>query len=189
MSKYELASLKIWTIIAIALEILMVIACFLLGDAFLQQELHVQTMFDNHTSLLTAGIIVLILDYLIVSVEFVVSYRDDNKGKIVPLLFSILPGGVILRFVLMLILELVVVSFKLIVYFVSVLLEFVFQITHVDKLVGTSLLVDSRDRCVEPFERFVNYMYNLMYFCKIHTNSNVFTALFNNSLSFWCINH
>ena len=186
---YELASLRIWTVAAIVLEVSFVIACFFLGDAVLQQVFHIPTMFDNHTSLVVAGVFVIVLNYLIVVVERIVSFRDENKGWILPLLLMCIPGGVILRFVIMLAVELVVVFSKLIVYFVSVLAEFVFQILHVDKYIGTSILVDGCDRVFEVLEEPVNIMYNCMYFCKIHTNSNVFTALFNNSLSFWCINH
>ena len=167
----------------------MVIACLFLGDAVLQQVFKIPTMFDNHTSLLFISVIVGVLDYLIAVVEYIVSFRDDNRGKLIPLIILCLPGGVIVRSVFMLIVELLVVLFKLAIYFISVMFEFVVQILHVDKFIGTSSLVDGCDLIIEPMEYFVNSLYNKLFFCKIRTNSNAFTALFNHSLSFWCINH
>lgn len=187
MSLYQLACDKRITISAVVLEILMVLACILLGDAVAQQVLEIPTMLDNHVSVRMAVVIVLVLQYLLVGIEMVARFREDRRGFTLPLVF--LPGGIVLRTAFMAVLTVVVVALKLLVYFVSVLFAFIFQIFRVDRLFNTAFLVDGADRVLEPLELGVNHVYNALYFHKIRANTSVFTAIFNGSLSFWCINH
>ena len=135
----------------------------------------------------SAVTIVIVLQYLIVTVEMIARFRDDKRGFTLPIAF--LPGGVIVRTALMAAAAALVVSIKLAFYFVSVLLQFVFQILHVSRFIGTAHIVDGVDRFLEPCEIGVNRLYNLLYFHKIRANTSVFTSVFNGSLSFWCINH
>ncbi|MBQ9394251.1 MAG: hypothetical protein IJU23_01890 [Proteobacteria bacterium] len=187
MTKYELAGDKRITIAAVILEVLMLISCALLTDAIIEYVFKVQLLFTEPVSIEHTSIAVLVLQYLIVTIELIARHRDDQRGLTIPIVF--LPGGIIVRTVTMIILELLVITFKLLAYFISVLLSFVFQIFHVDKFLNTAALVDVTDRYLEPLEILVNKVYNLLYFHKIRANTSVFTSVFNGSLSFWCINH
>ncbi|MBR4985565.1 MAG: hypothetical protein IKY83_07495 [Proteobacteria bacterium] len=184
---YQIARNKYITLIAIILEILMLVSCILLADALIEEVLHIQTMLATHVPLKATVIAVLALQYMIAITEFLASFREDRRGFTLPIVFF--PGGIILRAVIMAILALVVIAYKLCVYFVSVLFQFVFQILRIDKHVGTAHQVDAVDRHLEPLEIWVNRVYNRFYFHKIHANSSVFTTVFNGSLSLWCINH
>lgn len=187
MTRYQLACNKAITIIAIILEIIMVVVCILLGDAIIQQVFHIQTLLANHVSIPVFIICFLFLQYAIVFVERIARYRKNADGFTLPLAF--LPGGIIIRTVFMLAFEFIVVFFKLIIYFLSVLFEFIFQILHIHKYLGTSNLVDTTDLILEPIEIGVNYVYNFLYYHKIQPRTSVFSSLFNSTLSFWCINH
>ena len=68
-------------------------------------------------------------------------------------------------------------------------LQFLFLLLRLDKLFGTAHIVDFTDKLLEPLEVLVNHTYNILYFNKIQTNGNVFNAVFNGNLTFWCINH
>ena len=205
MTRYELARDKRITISALVLEVFSVISVFLLFDAILGNQIcrgepgictyfwsfidqmGIQPIMSNHLSCGVAAGIVILIQYFLVTIEMIARYREDNCGFTFPLVF--LPFGHILRLMLMIALEIIVVSIKLLVYFISVLLQFVFLILRIDKYVGSALLVDLTDRLFEPLERFVNATYNILYFNKIQTNGNVFNAVFNGNLTFWCINH
>lgn len=187
MTKYQLARHKAITIIAIILEINMVFVCILLGDALAQQVFNIQTLLANHVSIPLFIVGFLLLQYGIVVVERMARFRRNADGFTLPLAF--LPGGIIVRTVIILALEFIVIFFKLIVYFVSVLYEFVFQILHIHKFIGTSKFVDTTDFILEPLEIGVNYIYNFLYYHKIQPRTSVFNAFFNSTLSFWCINH
>lgn len=187
MSLYKFARNKFVTFLAMLFELLMLIACILLADALVEEVFHIQTMLATHMPLSLAIAIVLALQYLIAVLEVFASYREDRRGFTLPIVF--LPGGIILRTVFMTVLDLCLISFKLVAYFLSVLLEFVFQIFRLDKFLGTAHFVDAVDRMLEPLDIFVNHIYNFLYFHKIHANASIFSSFFNGSLSFWCINH
>ncbi len=187
MTKYELAEDKRITIVAIIFEILMVVACLLLGDAIVEEYLKIQTLFAQPVPIKASAIAVIVLQYLIVVIEMIARHRGDQRGLTIPLVF--LPGGIVLRTLIMIVCEAAVIVFKLLSYFISVLLAFVFQSCRLDKLMGTSKLVDLTDTILEPLETGVNKLYNLLYFHKIRANTSVFTSVFNGSLSLWCINH
>lgn len=187
MTLYELARDKRITISALVLEVLSVISVFLLVDSILVDQLGVQTVMSNHLSWEVSAGIVIFIQYILVCIEMIARYREEQRGFTLPLVF--LPFGHIVRLLLMIALEVIVVSIKLIVYFISVLLQFVFLIVRADKMIGSSHFVDLTDRALEPLERFVNATYNFLYFNKIQTNGNIFNAVFNGNLTFWCINH
>ncbi|MBQ9242770.1 MAG: hypothetical protein IJ165_06050 [Proteobacteria bacterium] len=187
MNLYKFARNKLITFLAMLFELLMLIACILLADALVEEVFHIQTMLATHMPLNLAIAIVLALQYLIAVLEVFASYREDRRGFTLPIVF--LPGGIILRTAFMTVLELCLISFKLVTYFLSVLLEFALQIFRLDKLIGSAHLVDAVDRKLEPFDIFVNHIYNFLYFHKIHANASIFSSFFNGSLSFWCINH
>lgn len=187
MTKYELACKKRITILAIILEVLMLIACFLLGDAAMGQFLNIQTPLAYHMSISTSLIVVLVLQYILLAVEFIARHREDRRGFTLPVAF--IPGGTVIRTFIMLISNIIVMSLKMITYFFSVMLAFIFQICHVDKYIGTAHLTDMTDHLLEPIEIGVNKLYNLLYYHKIKPNTCIFTSIFNGSLSFWCINH
>lgn len=187
MTRYQLACDKRITVAAILFEAAMIVACVLLADAFVESILHIQTMLATHVSLLTSVIAVLVLQYLIAATELIARYRDDKRGFTFPL--ALIPGGLILRTLIMFCAECIVVIIKLAAYFLSVLFAFATQILRIDKKIGTSTLVDALDHVLEPIETGVNKLYNALYFHKIKPNTSVFTAVFNSSLSFWCINH
>ena len=205
MTRYELARDKRITISALVLEVLSVISVFLLFDAFLGNQIcrggqgicayvwpfilktGLQPVMSNHLSFGVAAGIVILIQYFLVAIEMIARYRADKFGFTFPLVF--LPFGHILRLMLMIALEIIVVSIKLLVYFISVLLQFVFLILRIDKRIGSAHIVDITDRLLEPLERFVNATYNFLYFNKIQTNGNIFNAVFNGNLTFWCINH
>lgn len=187
MTKYELAREKGITITAIVLEVLMIASCALLGDAIIEAMFKVQLLFTEPVSITKTATSVLVLQYLIVGIELIARHRDDQRGLTIPIVF--LPGGIIIRAGIMIALELFVLVFKLLAYFISVLMSFIFQIFCVDKFANTTSLVDMTDRRLEPAEIFVNKTYNLLFFHKIRANTSVFTSVFNSSLSLWCINH
>ena len=187
MTRYELACDKRVTLAAIIFEVLMVISCVLLADAINAEVLENETMLASHVSVVTAGVIVLVLQYLIAGTELIARYRDRTDKFTLPLV--LIPGGIILRTVTMFGLCAVVVAIKLIVYFVSILLTFLLQILHIERVVNTSVMVDYPDISMEPLEKFVNDVYNVLFFHKIRENSSVFTSVFNGCLSLWCINH
>ena len=186
MTRYELACDKRVTLAAIISESAMIVACVLLADAALE-HFSIQTMMASPVSLQAAIIVVIAIQYVIATIEIVASYRDDNRGATIPIAF--VPGGIILRFVLMVVAIGAVVALKLLVYFLSVLTAFATQILRIDKWCSTAKWVDFVDRFLEPIEYGVNRLYNWPYFNKIRANSSVFTSMFNGSLSFWCINH
>lgn len=187
MTRYEWACDKRITLAAIVFEVLMVISCILLADAINAEVLKNETMLASHVSVVTAGVTVLILQYLIAGTELIARYRDNTGKFTLPLVF--LPGGIIIRSVTMIGLCSVVVAIKLIVYFISILITFLLQILRVERLLNTSVMVDYPDAFMEPLEKFVNDVYNVLYYHKIRENSSVFTSVFNGCLSLWCINH
>ena len=187
MTQYELACDKRITLAAIVFEVLMVISCILLLDAVNAEVFKIETLLASHVSVKTACIIVIILQYLIFITELIARHRDQKGGFTIPLV--VLPGGIILRTILMFSLCACVVSFKLIIYFISILTTFILQLLHIEKYINTSILVDIPDLIMEPFEYGVNTIYNHLYYHKIRANSSVFTSVFNGSLSLWCINH
>lgn len=184
---YNFARNKYITFLAIVFEVLLIITCILCADAFVEEVLKTQTMLATHVPLKYAIGALLGLQYLIAIAEVFASFREDRRGFTLPIVF--IPGGIVLRAVLMAALELIVIAFKLIAYFLSVLLEFFFQICRLDKIMGTAHFVDGIDRKLEFFEICVNRVYNFLYFHKIHANASVFSSVFNGSLSLWCINH
>lgn len=186
MTRYELACDKRITLAAIIAESAMFIACVLLADAALE-HFSIQTILASHVSLQAAIAVVLVIQYAVVAIEAIARYRDDNRGMTIPLV--LIPGGIILRAVLMAAAVGAVVALKLCVYFLSVLVAFTAQILRIDKSFTTARWVDFVDRFLEPVEFCVNRLYNLLYFNKIRENSSVFSSLFNGSLSLWCINH
>ena len=177
MNIYRISCDKRVTIAAVVLEVLMVVACVLLGDAIAQQVLKIPTMLDNHISVTTAAIVVGVLQYLIVVTELIACHRDDRRGFTLPIVF--LPGGIIVRYAFMAVLAVSVVLLKLLTYFVSVLLAFVFQICRVDRIINAGRLIDRIDRTLEPIEIGVNRIYNVLYFHKIRANTSVFTSIFS----------
>lgn len=187
MTRYELARDKRITISALILEILSVVSIVLLTDSVLWYKLGIQTVMLNHLSFGVAIGIVLVIQYGLVVIEMIARYREDKYGFTLPLVF--LPFGHIVRLVFMIVLEAIVVSIKLFVYFISVLFQFLFLLLRLDKLFGTAHIVDLTDKSLEPLEVLVNHTYNILYFNKIQTNGNVFNAVFNGNLTFWCINH
>lgn len=187
MTRYQLACDKRITLLAILLEAAMVVACVFLADAVAETIFHIPTMMASHVSMTTALIAVGMLQYLIVATELIARHRDAHCGFTLPLVF--IPGGLILRTFLVTGCNLAVITLKLLVYFVSVLLAFAFQILRVNKHLGSARLVDLTDRLLEPVEIAANRLYNALYFNKIRANTSVFTAVFNGSLSLWCINH
>ena len=186
-SLYNFARNKYITFFAIVFEVLMLVTFILLADVFVEEVLHIPTMLATHVPLWYAVGALLGLQYLIAIFEVIASFREDRRGITIPIVF--LPGGIVLRVAIMVTLEVIVIAFKLLAYFISVLLEFFFQIVRLDKIMGTAHFVDRIDRKLEPMEILVNRIYNLLYFHKIHANSSVFSSVFNGSLSFWCINH
>ncbi len=186
MTRYELARDKRITLAAIIGETAMVISCVLLCDAALE-HFGAQTPLASHVSLWTALTAVLGFQYIMLAIEAVARYRSDNRGLTIPL--ALLPGGIIARAVIMFAAIAAVASVKLLVYFLSVLTAFAIQILRLDRRFGTGKIADLIDRAAEPAEHAVNRLYNLLYFNKINANSSVFAALFNGSLSLWCINH
>ena len=186
MTRYELARDKRITLAAIIGETAMVVSCVLLCDAALE-HFGAQTPLASHVSLQTALTAVLAFQYFILAIEGVARYRSDNRGLTIPLAF--LPGGIIARAVIIFAAVAAVASVKLLVYFLSVLAAFVLQIFRLDRRIGTGKIADLIDRIAEPAEHAVNRLYNLLCFNKINANSSVFAAMFNGSLSLWCINH
>ena len=194
MTRYELACDKRITLTAIVFEVLMLISCVLLTDSVLvtlaehyPHKVMYDPIFASHVPLVFAIWCVVVLQYLITIIEMIARFRDDTRGLTIPLVW--LPGGMIVRSVLILALAILVISIKLVIYFTSVMLTFLFQIIHIDKHWTTCHLVDITDRVMEPLERYVNKLYNILYYHKIHANTSVFTSIFNGSLSLWCINH
>ena len=187
---------KLTTFLAIFFEVQMLIACFLLGDAIVQNVFKIQTMFSNSVPLMFSFAYIIILQYIIIGLELIVRFRGTTKyiknGKehkidTCPLVF--VPCGIIFRTLIMAVLELLILIFKLLIYFVSVLFEFLCQIFRVSKYIGSATLVDLSDSIMEPLEYAVNSVYNFLYFHKIQSNTSVFSSVFNGSLSLWCINH
>lgn len=192
MTRYELSRDKAVTVSALVLEVLCIISLVLLGDAIvaqfhLESKLGIQTVMSNHLSVKVACIIFLIIQYLLVAVELIARYRVEKRSFTIPLVF--LPGGNVLRLMIMLCLEAAAVAVRLVVYFLSVLFQFIFLIFRLDKVVGTAHIVDLVDRFLEPVEYFVNSVYNSLYYNKIQKNGNVFNSVFNCNLTLWCINH
>lgn len=192
MTRYELSRDKAVTVSALVLEVLCIISLVLLGDALvahfhLESKLGIQTVMSNHLSVKVSCIIFLIIQYLLVAVEFIARYRVEKRSFTIPLVF--LPGGNVLRLAIMFTLEAVVVAVRLVVYFLSVLFQFIFLILRLDKFFGTAHIVDFVDRFLEPIEYFVNSVYNALYYNKIQKNGNVFNSVFNCNLTLWCINH
>ncbi|MBO4349605.1 MAG: hypothetical protein J6A01_01490 [Proteobacteria bacterium] len=189
--KYRVASNKWLTIAAVTFEVLMLIGVILLGDSLAKNYFELPTPLAQHVPLNWALIAVLVIQYCIVFTELVARYRDEQKGITIPI--ALLPGGILLRAGIMFVLASLVIAFKLLVYFVAVLLAFVFQILQIDRFRGPAFfidfLTDETDAVLESAEYVVNTIYNLLYFHKINANSSVFTSIFNGSLSFWCINH
>ena len=140
MTRYELACDKRVTLAAIISESAMIVACVLLADAALE-HFSIQTMMASHVSLQAAIIVVIAIQYVIATIEIVASYRDDNRGATIPIAF--VPGGIILRFVLMVVAIGAVVALKLLVYFLSVLTAFATQILRIDKWCSTAKWADS----------------------------------------------
>ena len=192
MTRYELSRDKAVTVSALVLEVLCIISLVLLGDAIvaqfhLESKLGIQTVMSNHLSVKVACIIFLIIQYLLVAVELIARYRVEKRSFTIPLVF--LPGGNVLRLMIMLCLEAAAVAVRLVVYFLSVLFQFIFLIFRLDKVVGTAHIVDLVDRFLEPVEYFVNSVYNSLYYNKIQKNGNVFNSVFNCNLTLRCINH
>ena len=192
MTRYELSRDKAVTVSALVLEVFCIISLVLLGDAIvaqfhLESKLGIQTVMSNHLSVKVACIIFLIIQYLLVAVELIARYRVEKRSFTIPLVF--LPGGNVLRLMIMLCLEAAAVAVRLVVYFLSVLFQFIFLIFRLDKVVGTAHIVDLVDRFLEPVEYFVNSVYNSLYYNKIQKNGNVFNSVFNCNLTLWCINH
>ena len=186
-SLYNFARNKYITFFAIVFEVLTLVTFILLADVFVEEVLHIPTMLATHVPLRYAAGTLLGLQYLIAIFEVIASFREDRRGFTLPIVF--VPGGIVLRAAIMAVLALLVITIKLLAYFISVLLEFFFQIFRLDKVMGTAHFVDAIDRRLEIFEICVNRVYNFLYFHKIHANSSVFTSVFNGSLSLWCINH
>ena len=188
---YNFATSKRITVTAIISEALMLIAIILLGDAVANENLNLPTPLAQHIPISFGIACVIILQYVILTTELFARYRDDTRGMTLPIAF--IPGGTILRSVIMFILIAPVITLKLVVYFLSVLLAFVFQICRIHKFRDPAkildFITDKTDTLLEPIEYFVNKTYNLLYFHKIHANSSIFTSIFNGSLSLWCINH
>ena len=187
---------KITTFLAIFFEVQMLIACFLLGDAIVQNVLQIQTMFSNSVPLTFSFAYIIVLQYIIIGLELIVRFRGTTKyikkGKerkigTCPIVF--LPCGIIFRTLFMAVLEILILIFKLLIYFLSVLFEFLCQIFGVSKYIGSATLVDVADSIMEPLEYGINSVYNFLYFHKIQPNTSVFSSVFNGSLSLWCINH
>ena len=150
MTRYELACDKRITLAAIVFEILMVVSCILLLDAVNAEVFKIETVLASHVSVKTACICVLVLQYLIVATECIARYRSEVNKMTLPLVF--LPGGIIFRTLFMFLICATVVSLKLVVYFVSILITFVLQIVHLNKVIDMSELVDIPDRIMEPIE-------------------------------------
>jgi len=187
MTIYDLSRDKRVTVTALILEVLSVLSLVVLLNALLGDQFGLQTAIFKNLTWQKCLVAVLALQYLLVGLELLARYREETRGWTLPLVF--LPMGHVLRFALILALALIVIVFKLLVYFVSVVLSFVFLLTRTNKFMGTAHLVDTVDRLLEPLETFVNRTYNALYFNKIRTNGGVFNAFFNGSLVFWCINH
>ncbi len=192
MTRFELARDKRITIAALVLDVLSVLFILLLVNELVAVQFGIQTFSLNHEPSWDgvknmALFFVLPTQYLLAVVELIARYREDGRSFTLPIVF--LPFGHVLRFLIMFALEAIVVAVKLVVYFLSVLIEFVLMICRLDKVAGTALCVDAVDRCLEPVEKFVNATYNFLYFNKIQTNGNIFNSVFNNCLTLWCINH
>lgn len=187
MTKYELARDKKVTIAALVLEVFTLLSFVLLADSILGNQFGIQTMLSNHVSWKAAVVIVLICQYALITIELIARNREEHREFTIPLVF--IPFGHIIRAVILFALDAVVVAVKLIVYFLSVLLEFIFMICRVDKYIGTSHIVDMFDRRLEIVEKFVNATYNHLFFVKIQSNGNIFNSVFNSCLTLWCINH
>ena len=79
---------------------------------------------------------------------------------------------------------------KLVVYFLYVTLGL--PVLGLVSLLTGGLglrLIDYFDALTEPVERAANGFFNLLHFNKIETQASVFAALFNVSLTLWCVNH
>jgi len=187
MTIYDLSRDKRVTIAALVLEVLSVLSLVVLLNALLGDQFGLQTAIFKDLSWQKSLGLALVIQYLLVGLELLARYREETRGWTLPLVF--IPMGHVLRFALMFALALLVIVFKLLVYFVSVVLSFVFLLTRTNLVLGTAHLVDTVDRFLEPIETFVNRVYNALYFNKIPTNGGVFNAFFNGSLVFWCINH
>lgn len=115
----------------------------------------------------------------------------DNKAVVdhtLPLIF--LPLGRALRLLIVLLTVLPIITAKLIIYFLYFALASPLLATlgHVFGWnVGRPL--DIFDDAWEWLERFVNHLYNSLYYCKINERSNAFTTCFNITLPLWCLNH
>ena len=130
---------------------------------------------------------VLVLQYLLVGVEILSSYRVENRSFTFGVVFF--PLGHLLRVIFVFVLCVPLIVVKLLVYFSSVVLSFLFILTRTDKYLGTARLVDSMERVLEPLELGVNHIFNFLYFNKIQPSGNAFSVLFNGNLTLWCINH
>lgn len=187
MNKYDLARDRRITIFALVAEVLSVVSILLILDPLIAQKLDQKSLLSDHLPWgLSLGLI-LFFQYTLLGVELIVRYREPRDQWTIPLAF--LPFGHIVRFLIMLAVELNVIVLKLSVYFLSVALAFLFLLTRTQKILNTSALVDWTDRCLEPVEFGVNWLYNKLYFNKIRSNTSVFTPFFNQNLSLWCINH
>ncbi len=196
MTRYELSRDKSVTVAALVLDVFCVLSCVLLADSLLGDTLGIQTVMSKHISPVIAIIIALVIQYLLLGVELIARYREEIRGFTFPIVF--IPGGHILRFVFMVVIELLPVLIRLLAYFLSVLVQIIgiipgvrliFRLLSRVTALDGGTFVDNIDGLLEPLDWFVNRVYNVLYYNKIQQNGNVFNAVFNCNLTFWCINH
>jgi hypothetical protein len=184
--RIALAKDKRVTITALILELLIGLCFVLLVDAFIGQAMQQSTLITSHVSWHYVLAFYLVLQYALVAGEIIASRRVEERSWTIPLVF--LPFGNLFRIFIMLTLELTIIIPKLLVYFTSVLLSFPLLLLNLSGRVKF-YPIDIFDKITEPLEMIINRIYNALYYNKIKTRANVFNAFFNNTLSFWCINH
>lgn len=190
MSIYEIARDKRITIASLVFEVFALISLLLLADSVIAnvfQASGLQAILTKHLSITTSVVIVLIIQYILVALEMVARYREDIRSFTLPVVW--LPFGNWLRLLVMILIVTPFALIKLICYFVSALIEFVFMITRLNAEIEIKRDIDWVDTLLEPIECDINCLYNFLYYNKIHTNGNIFNAIFNGNLTMWCINH
>ncbi len=176
------------TTLVLAFEVLELVLFLMVSDlelATMNERLpYVDHSYTMTTLLMAFGA----AQYVLVGIELFATQRAVRHGFTLPLVF--LPFGRSARFVLMITACAAVLIPKLVIYFLTltVALPFLEILSRVG-VVAPLTMIDLIDVVLEPRERDVNWLYNLLHYGKIESRGSAFTAAFNLWLTPWCLNH
>ena len=176
------------TLFAFLFETLTLITLLLLVDKTSAHFLDLPGIISLKISFEALIASLLIAQYLLLSLEITAGKRIPRRSFTLPI--AIIPFGNLIRLTLLLTLEIIVIIPKFTVYFLYVTIgtpinaatdRFLNALGHKN--------IDRFDKFLEPFEAFINKLFNLLHYNKIEKNCTVFNAFFNTTLTLWCINH